>query len=154
MAFRCGCWTSISILSLLVTAVSGADAIRRSAKLRETAPWNLTTLGQAPAFEWVESTGPVLSLLYEGEPYGGKPTRVLIYCGTPGSLAGESKQVKNLLPAVVLIHGGRGTAFRDWAELRAKRGYAAIAMHRAGRRPIEGTNVYQHENRTHGQAAA
>jgi dienelactone hydrolase len=48
----------------------------------------------------------------------------------------------------VLIHGGGGTAFRDWVELWAKRGYAAIAMDLAGSRPIEGTNAHQRENRT------
>ena len=146
MPTRSGCWSSVSIFSLLVTAVAGADAIRPSAKLPETAPWNLTTLAQPPAFEWVDSTGPERSLLYEGEPYGGKPTHVFAYYGTPGSLAGDTKQDKNL-PAVVLIHGGGGTAFRDWVELWAKRGYAAIAMDLAGSQPIEGTNAHQRENR-------
>ncbi|MHC4534859.1 MAG: alpha/beta hydrolase family protein [Planctomycetota bacterium] len=33
---------------------------------------------------------------------------------------------------MVLVHGGGGTAFREWVQLWAKRGYAAIAMDLAG----------------------
>ncbi len=33
---------------------------------------------------------------------------------------------------MVLVHGGGGKAFRDWAELWAKRGYVALAMDTAG----------------------
>ena len=36
------------------------------------------------------------------------------------------------LSHALLVHGGEGTAFREWAELWAKRGYAAIAMDLAG----------------------
>jgi len=111
MVSRCSGWAWISTFTLLVAASAGAEPIRPSATLPETSPWNLTTLAQPPAYEWVDRSGPVRSLLYEGEPYGGKPTRVFAYYGTPGSLAGDPKQDKNL-PAVVLIHGG-GTAFRD-----------------------------------------
>ena len=37
------------------------------------------------------------------------------------------------VPGIVLVHGGGGTAFSEWAEIWAKRGYAAIAMDLAGR---------------------
>jgi dienelactone hydrolase len=47
-----------------------------------------------------------------------------------------------------LVHGGGGTAFREWAELWARRGYAAIAMDLAGSRPVEGANAHAAENRT------
>jgi cephalosporin-C deacetylase-like acetyl esterase len=48
---------------------------------------------------------------------------------------------------MVLVHGGGGTAFREWARLWAERGYAAIAMDLAGHRPIEGENPHKKENR-------
>ncbi|NQT38143.1 MAG: alpha/beta fold hydrolase, partial [Planctomycetes bacterium] len=35
-------------------------------------------------------------------------------------------------PAMVLVHGGGGTAFAEWATLWARRGYAALAMDLAG----------------------
>ena len=39
------------------------------------------------------------------------------------------------LPAMVLVHGGGGKAFREWAELWAERGYVALAMDLAGHGP-------------------
>ncbi len=109
-------------------------------------PWKLADLDAAPKFEWVDDKGPVRSLFYAGEPYRGKPTRVFAYYATPGTLAGDHS-IDAALPAVVLVHGGGGTAFREWAELWAKRGYAAIAMDLAGHRPIEGENPHRRENR-------
>lgn len=137
---------SFSLLLCLVSVLA-AEPIPRSPKLPDTTPWDLKQLGEAPPFEWVDQKSPVRSLFYAGEPYQGKPTRVFAYYATPGTLAGDvSKDQK--LPAVVLVHGGGGTAFREWAELWAKRGYAAIAMDLAGYRPDEGKNAHQRENRT------
>ena len=135
------------VLLLLSTTALGAEPIVPSSKLPATMPWDLKKLSDPPAFEWIDSQGSVRSLFYEGEPYGGKPTQVFAYYATPGSLAGDSSRDKKL-PAMVLIHGGGGTAFREWAELWAKRGYAAIAMDLAGYRPVEGKNPHQRENRT------
>ncbi len=126
--------------------LTSADSIISSPKLPETLPWKLEELSQPPKLEWVDAKSPVRSLLYAGEAYAGKPTKVFAYYATPGALAGDASKDKNL-PAMVLIHGGGGTAFRDWAELWAKRGYAAIAMDLAGSRPIEGKNAHQRENR-------
>lgn len=120
-----------------------AAAITSSPKLPPTMPWDVKKLSEPPAFEWIQSSGPVKSLLYEGEPYGGKKTRVFAYYATPEIANGGHASY----PAVVLIHGGGGTAFREWVELWAKRGYAAIAMDLAGYRPIEGENPHQRENR-------
>lgn len=134
-------------LFLASAGALAAEPIARSPKLPSSMPWDLSRLSEVPAFEWIDASGKVRSLLYEGEPLGGKPTRVFAYYATPGTLAGDASLDKQL-PAVVLIHGGGGTAFRDWAELWAKRGYAAIAMDLAGHRPDEGKNPHQRENRT------
>jgi len=120
--------------------------IQRSDKLPATTPWDLAKLSEPPAMEWIEAEGPIRALFYAGEAYRGKPTRVFAYYATPGSLAGDPTLDRNL-PAMVLIHGGGGTAFREWAELWAKRGYAALAMDLAGSRPVEGTNAHAGENR-------
>src|SRR6476659_1607960 len=89
--------------------------------------------------------GPVRSLYYEGESYRGHPTRVFAYYASPATL--EAKAAKRQqFPAVVLLHGGGGTAFRDWAKLWAKRGYAAIAMDLAGHEPMEGKSPYDLKN--------
>lgn len=136
-----------SLLVITATTNFAADAIKPSSSLPKTSPWNLEQLSQPPAYEWIGEVGPVRSLFYEGEPYGGKPTRAFAYYATPGTLSGQPADDRKL-PSVVLIHGGGGTAFREWAELWAKRGYAAIAMDLAGCRPAEGKNAHQQENRT------
>lgn len=100
--------------------------IRQTGLMPTTGPWNLAALSRPPAFEWGEGE-QVRSLFYEGEPYRGEPTRVFACYATPGSLAGDRSKDRNL-PAVVLVHGGGGTAFPEWARLWASRGYAAIAM--------------------------
>lgn len=143
--------TLAAVLCLATVLMGGSqaigDPIKGSPRLPETLPWNLEELSDAPPFEWVDAKGPVRSMLYAGEPYGGRPTRVFAYYATPGTLNGVADAEKKW-PAVVLVHGGGGTAFREWAELWAKRGYAAIAMDLAGHRPIEGKNPHPRENRT------
>ncbi|GAB3914964.1 hypothetical protein GCM10028803_61140 [Larkinella knui] len=96
-------------------------------------PWNVEKLKQIPGFQWQTSdTARVRQILYEGEKYGPHPhTQVFAYYATPGSLSGKPADDRNL-PAIVLVHGGGGKAFREWAELWAKRGYAALAMDLGG----------------------
>jgi dienelactone hydrolase len=99
-------------------------------------PWNLTALkGNVPAMKWLRQDQPVHSLMYAGEVYKGHPTQVFAYYASPITL-GEAKPGTKL-PGVVLIHGGGGTAFVDWAYLWAKRGYAAIAMDLGGMQPAD-----------------
>jgi len=112
----------------------GSDIIRPAKSLPPTTPWNLNDLSQPPHFEWLNREGHVWSLSYQGRPYIGKPARVFAYYATPATLTGEPVK-DHRFPAVVLVHGGGGTAFREWVQLWAKRGYAAIAMDLAGCSP-------------------
>lgn len=95
--------------------------------------WNLTELKRAPAMHWLTQTGSVHALLYTGENYKGQSTEVFAYYASPLTL-GEAKPGTKF-PGVVLIHGGGGTAFAEWAHLWAKRGYSAIAMDLSGSKP-------------------
>ena len=97
-------------------------------KTRYTGPWDLPSLRKAPKVTVAKQDGNVISLYYESEPYKGKPTRVFAYLALPKKLTGKA-------PAMVLVHGGGGTAFREWAELWANRGYVALAMDLAGQGP-------------------
>jgi len=90
-----------------------------------TGPWKLETLKKTPAATWGEPSEGICEVYYEGEPLAGKPTRVFAYYARP-------KEGKGPFPAMVLVHGGGGTAFREWTELWAKRGYCALAMDLAG----------------------
>jgi dienelactone hydrolase len=110
-------------LSLGLLLVAGCSSLRTAA--RHTGVWNLAALKAAPTAEWGGRTGLVQEVYYQGEPYRGKPTRVFAYLGRPTAGKGP-------FPAMVLVHGGGGKAFRDWAEHWARRGYVALAMDTAG----------------------
>lgn len=89
--------------------------------------WDLARLSEPPAAEWGETKDLVQEVFFKGEPFGGKPTRVFAYVGRP---EGEGP-----FPGVVLVHGGGGQAFEDWARHWAKRGYVSIAKDTAGNGP-------------------
>lgn len=96
--------------------------------------WPLENLKTPPAMKWLDDSSPIRSLTYENEKFEGHTTDVFAFYATPGTISGDTSKDKDL-PAVVLIHGGGGTAFAQWAMLWAKRGYAAIAMDLGGQRP-------------------
>ncbi|MBI4979843.1 MAG: prolyl oligopeptidase family serine peptidase [Spirochaetes bacterium] len=68
----------------------------------------------------------VKPIFYEGPAWNDRPTRVFAWYGIPPSEPGQK------LPAMVLVHGGGGTAFADWVRLWNSRGYAALAMDTCG----------------------
>lgn len=116
---------------VLVAGAARADDSRGANRPapRQVGPWNLDALSKPPRIDWIQNTGLVRSLYYAGVPYRGKNTRVFAYFGMPAN-AGDKR-----LPAMVLVHGGGGTAFAEWAELWARRGYVCIAMDLSGRGP-------------------
>ena len=115
-------WRIAAFLLLLTLTPFGV-----AAEERNSGPWDLESLSAAlPSHQFLDPEGPIRPLKYEGQPYRGKPTRVFAYYARPKHFEGK-------LPAMVLVHGGGGTAYREWAELWAQRGYAAIAMDLAGK---------------------
>jgi cephalosporin-C deacetylase-like acetyl esterase len=123
-----------------------AELIVPSADLPTSNPWDLTKLSTPPVFEWIDKSGPVRSLYYEGEPYRGNRTRVFAYFATPETV-GRTTVKRQRFSAVVLLHGGGGTAYREWVEIWAKRGYAAIAMDLTGCQPIDRRNAHEERSR-------
>ena len=122
------------VILLVACVLSNPSAWLRAAgpaPLPDFTPWDVQALEKAPAFEWLDRSGEVHSLLYEAEPYRGKKTRVFAYYASPATL-GLAKGAGDRFPGMVLVHGGGGHAFRSWAELYARRGYAAIAMDLGG----------------------
>lgn len=71
------------------------------------------------------------AVYYEGLKYKGRKTKVFAYIGFPANLPKNKK-----VPAVVLVHGGAGTAFPQWVKIWNDRGYAAIAMDLESHQPI------------------
>jgi dienelactone hydrolase len=109
-------------LSLGVAMICGCQHLGT----RQAGPWNLSLLMKQPAVIWGTTNGLVQDLFYVGEPLLGKPTRVFAYLGRP------TNAINGKRPAMVLVHGGGGKAFRDWAAHWSERGYFALAMDLAG----------------------
>ena len=92
--------------------------------------WEVAALQAAPLqLEYGEGVGLTRPVWYAGPTYRGKATRVFAWRGEP---TGEASAKR---PAVLLVHGGGGRAFQDWARHWAERGYVALAMDTAGQGP-------------------
>jgi dienelactone hydrolase len=131
----------MSIKFVLVLAVLGFPFVfvppaSTAAESRESIPveFDIKALEKPPAVFATDNFAAegVRAFFYEGMPYHEKPTRVFAYYGVPQGPPGMK------FPAMVLIHGGGGTAFDRWVRVWTARGYAAIAMDLCGCVP-EGT---------------
>ncbi len=93
--------------------------------------WDMELLSRVPQ-TWPSETHleeGVDTIFYEGRPFRGRPTRVFAYMGVPEVAPGEK------VPAMVLVHGGGGTAYAEWVRMWNERGYAAISMDTCGNLP-------------------
>jgi dienelactone hydrolase len=118
--------TRRSILILLSLFLIACQTTRRTP--HNTGPWNLPDLEHPPSVTWGAKTQNVQQLYYSGEPLQQKPTRVFAYLGRPTQGHGP-------FPGIVLVHGGGGKAFKDWAEHWANRGNISLAMDLSGNGP-------------------
>src|SRR5689334_13356583 len=119
------------------SSVAALAALLLAAVAPQQKLWDVEALAKAPAVtpaEGFEADG-LRALFYEGVPYRGAPTRVFAWYGAP--------KVEGKVPAMVLVHGGGGTAFADWAKLWTSRGYAAIAMDLCGCVPRKGKSGWE-----------
>lgn len=125
---------AVTLLPLLVALLAGFGCVSRPPVARVTGPWNLAALANIPPAEWGRTDGLVQEVFYAGEPLNGKSTRVFAYLGRPLDLRiGNPELVRR--PAMVLVHGGGGKAFKEWAEHWARSGYVALAMDLSGNGP-------------------
>ena len=130
---------------LFVIAAASAFA-KPPAPLPATTPWDIKAFERVPAVTWLDESKPIRELFYEGEPYEGRSTGVFAYYASPATLGIDTTPGKKF-PAVVLVHGGGGTAFDQWVRVYAKRGYAAISMDLAGFWiPAPGQKPVRHSN--------
>jgi hypothetical protein len=70
------------------------------------------------------------SFFFKGTSYKGTNTWVYAYYKVPDGIPPEGGW-----PAVVLVHGGRGTAFYKWVQKCVDIGFAAISMDLEGHLP-------------------
>lgn len=98
----------------------------------------LSTLTQVPqtylAKGSKESDNPK-AIYFDALPYEGKSTRTYAWLGLP-------ENTKTKVPGIVLVHGGGGSAFKEWVERWNKHGFAAISIAVEGQtdRKISGKN--------------
>ena len=142
----CGRWLFRSVF-LLCWCTSGAVALAddSSGKLVDSSSVDADLSARAKltraALETVPEVFPadqlqvegVKAFFYRGLDYQGRPTRVFAYYGVP---ARDEARPDRRFPAMVLIHGGGGTAFDRWVKVWNARGYAAIAMDLCGCVPV------------------
>ena len=130
------CWYQRSNFLLLATVVWPWTLVGQT--LASSIPWDMNALAKAPL--WTALDRPkaegVKAIWYTGIPFHGKPTRVFAWLGVPVTKPGEK------VPAMVLIHGGGGTAFEEWVRLWVARGYAPIAMDTCGQVPVGNYGQY------------
>lgn len=74
--------------------------------------------------------GQVHALFYDALPWKGKPTRVFAWIGLP---AGRTSKV----PGIVLVHGGGGTAYKEWVQKWNDQGFAAISIAVEGQTDVD-----------------
>lgn len=132
-----------------VLSVSGSDVVYPE------------TLWSAPKFDYAQSldfgapnTEGVSGIFFTSPiKYNGKPTRVAAYIGFP-----EGASAQNKVPAIVLVHGGLGTAVPQWVKYWNDLGFAAISMDTEGGEPTSGicnesTTYHLERNRYAGGAS-
>ena len=115
------------LIALAVVAVLLRTAFATAAEA-PSIPWDISALSVAPKMTAApeRDDAEVKAIFYEGLSWKGKPTQVFAYYGIPKT-DGAAK-----VPAMVLVHGGGGSAFAAWVRLWVSRGYAAIAMDTCG----------------------
>lgn len=93
------------------------------ARLREqvVALGRLTSPPAVHAAAGFVAAGTVEPLYFEGLPYRGNPPRVFAWLGLPDQRSGK-------VPGIVLVHGGGGTAFKEWVQKWNAKGFAAISI--------------------------
>ena len=108
------------LLLALLAVTLGAETIAD----RKVALELVNTCAQAPKTydaEGFKPDGAVHAIFYEALPWKGKPTRVFAWIGLPAKREGK-------VPAMVLVHGGGGTAYKEWVQKWNAQGFAAISI--------------------------
>ena len=81
----------------------------------------LTTAPSMQPAEGFSNEGEMKAIFYDALPWKGKPTKVFAWLGLPTKRTGK-------VPGVILVHGGGGTAFKEWVKKWNEHGFAAISI--------------------------
>ncbi|MCC4831813.1 acetylxylan esterase [Shewanella sp. 10N.7] len=113
----------IALTFLMVNTVHASyqEALDKVLALQTLTEAPIATLksGQAVYIQ----AGELKPIFYDALLYQGKPTKVYAWLGLP-----KGASASNKVPAMVLVHGGGGTAWKEWVEKWNARGFAAISI--------------------------
>jgi cephalosporin-C deacetylase-like acetyl esterase len=84
--------------------------------------------------EGFKPDGQVRAIFYDALPWNGKPTRVFAWIGLPAKREGK-------IPGIVLVHGGGGTAYKEWVQKWNAQGFAAISIAVEGQTDVNENKV-------------
>ena len=139
-----------------MTLASGMSAISQNTQPPSLSKLEaLATQTTPPAVH--EATGfqakaTMRPIFFDALDWAGKPTRVFAWIGLP---SGASKEKP--VPGIVLVHGGGGSAFKDWVQKWNAEGFAAISIAVEGqtdKKMTEGkTRAQQWQRHEHGGPA-
>jgi len=110
--------------SLVAITLAGSLPAADDFAAQREAVLALGKLTAPPTWEVVEgrSNDPNLrAIFFDALPYQGRPTKVFAWLGFPTNRTGK-------VPGVVLVHGGGGTAFKEWVKCWNAHGFAAISI--------------------------
>ena len=119
--------------SLLCLIFLSATLIAESADDRKVVLGLVDTCAQAPKTynaEGFKADGQVHAIFYETLPWNGKPTRAFAWIGLPAKREGK-------IPGIVLVHGGGGTAYKEWVQKWNAQGFAAISIAVEGQTDVD-----------------
>ena len=95
-----------------------------------------------------QADGTVRPIFFDALDWEGKPTRVFAWLGLP---AGASKEKP--VPGIVLVHGGGGTAFKEWVQKWNAEGFAAMSIAVEGQTDQKGQAGAKWQRHEHGGPA-
>ena len=137
------------IIAAAITLASGMSAISQDtaapslskleALAKQTTP---PAVHDATGFQ---ADGAVRPIFFDAWDWEGKPTRVFAWIGLP---AGASKEKP--VPGIVLVHGGGGTAFKEWVQKWNAEGFAAISIAVEGQTEQKGQPPAKWQRHEHG----
>jgi cephalosporin-C deacetylase-like acetyl esterase len=113
----------IGMVFIAVNASATSFAAEREAVLALAEHTSAPAMQDASPDAATGSTANLRAVYFDGLPYQGAPTKVFAWLGLPENRSGK-------VPGIVLVHGGGGTAFKEWVKLWNDHGFAAISIFR------------------------
>ncbi|MDC1465721.1 acetylxylan esterase [Polaribacter sp.] len=118
----------IATITLVSAQTVGPQYIKNT--LTDAGVFNTPTYSFTTDYDEYRTHNNIKGLFIDALDSGGQPTKVFAWYGVPENLVSGEKA-----PAVVLVHGGGGTAFPNWVKQWTDRGYIAIAIAHEGQLP-------------------